>query len=53
MGWGVTFGIRARLTGCPMVLMGLSGSLGGVDCNISHRQVRNWEKALYEHVQLD
>jgi hypothetical protein len=36
--WGVIFGIRARLIGCPMVPTGLSDSLRGVNCNISHRQ---------------
>jgi hypothetical protein len=47
VGWGVTFGIRARLTGCPMVPTGSLGSLKGVDCNIPRRRVRTWGRALY------
>ena len=35
-----TFGIRADLTGCPVVPTGSSGSLRGVDCEIPHRRVR-------------
>jgi hypothetical protein len=41
-GWAITFGFRADLIGCPVVLMGSSGSLRGVDCKISHRRVREW-----------
>jgi hypothetical protein len=40
--WGVTFGIRADLTGCPVVPMVSSGSLREVDCHIPHRRVRDW-----------
>jgi hypothetical protein len=40
VGCGVTFGLRARLTGFPMIPMGSSGSLRGVNCNIPHRRVR-------------
>jgi len=32
------FGIKADLTGCPVVPTGSSGSLRGVDCNIPHRR---------------
>jgi hypothetical protein len=42
LGRTVTFGIRADLTGCPIVPPGSSGSLKGVDCNIPHQQVRVW-----------
>jgi len=39
-GWAglLYFGIRADLTGCPVVPMGLSDSLRGVDCNIPHQR---------------
>jgi hypothetical protein len=50
VGWRVTFGIKARLTGCPM---GSPGSLKGVDCNIPYQRVRTWGRALYEHAYLD
>jgi uncharacterized membrane protein (DUF4010 family) len=42
VGRAVTFGIRADLTSYPVVPTGSSDSLKGVDCNISHRQVRSW-----------
>jgi hypothetical protein len=48
-GVGCDIGIKARFTGCLVVPTGLSGSLKGVDCNISHRRV----KTLYEHAHLD
>jgi hypothetical protein len=47
------YGIRARLTSCLMVPMGSSGSLRAVDCNIPHRRVKNWGRAVYEHAHLD
>jgi hypothetical protein len=34
------------------VLTGSSGSLKGVNCNIPHRRVKTWGKALYEHAHL-
>ena len=41
-----TFGIRADLTGCPVVPTGSSGSLWGVDCKIPHWWVRGVLLAL-------
>jgi hypothetical protein len=46
LGRAVTFGIRADLTGCPVVPTGSSGSLRGVDCKIPHRRVRDVLLAL-------
>jgi hypothetical protein len=46
VGRAVTFGIRADLTGCLVVLTGSSGSLRGVDCKIPHRRVRDVLLAL-------
>jgi hypothetical protein len=46
LGQAVTFGIRADLTSCPVVLTRSLGSLRGVDCKIPHRQVRDVLLAL-------